>query len=105
MGPTREEVLKAERCNGFASWDDDDVLDSIFVVPDGPYDTRDDTFQVLSCLYYMYFTLSYGGGMMVSTKKNVPGEGNRGPGDESPAQEGGKHYVKESGDVPCGCIR
>ena len=28
MGPTREEVLKAERCNGFASWDDDDVLDS-----------------------------------------------------------------------------
>ena len=38
MGPTREEVLKAERCNGFASWDDDDVLDSIFVVPDGPYE-------------------------------------------------------------------
>lgn len=26
MGPTREEVLKAEQCNGFASWDDDDVL-------------------------------------------------------------------------------
>ena len=26
MGPRREEVLKAEQCNGFASWDDDDVL-------------------------------------------------------------------------------
>ena len=31
---------------------------------------------------------------MVSTKKNVPGEGNRGLGDESPAQEGGNIMLK-----------
>lgn len=38
MKPTREEVLKAERYNGFASWDDPNDIDSIFVVPDGPYE-------------------------------------------------------------------
>ena len=35
MKPTREEVLGAERCNGFASWDDDDALDNMVNVHGG----------------------------------------------------------------------
>ena len=38
MGPTREEVLKAERCDGFARQYDSDDIDEMFVVPDGPYE-------------------------------------------------------------------
>ena len=38
MGPTREEVLKAERCNGFARHYGSDDIDEMFVVPDGPYE-------------------------------------------------------------------
>ena len=38
MGPTREEVLKAERCDGFARHYDSDDIDEMFVVPDGPYE-------------------------------------------------------------------
>ena len=38
MKPTREQVLRAERCNGFTSWDDPNEIDSVFVVPDGPYE-------------------------------------------------------------------
>ena len=38
MGPTREEVLKAERCDGFAIHYDSDDIDEMFVVPDGPYE-------------------------------------------------------------------
>ena len=38
MGPTREEVLNAERCNVFARHYDSDDIDEMFVVPDGPYE-------------------------------------------------------------------
>lgn len=38
MGPTREQVLKAERCNGFAREPYSDEIDEMFVVPDGPYE-------------------------------------------------------------------
>ena len=40
MGPTREEVLKAERCDGFARNYDSDDIDEMFVVPDGPYEQQ-----------------------------------------------------------------
>ena len=48
MGPTREEVLKAERCDGFARNYDSDDIDEMFVVPDGPYEQQ----------IYLYFVRS-----------------------------------------------
>ena len=38
MGPTREQVLKAERCNGYVIHADSEEIDEMFVVPDGPYE-------------------------------------------------------------------